>query len=142
MPLEILGPLVIFGISLTVLAVYFSGISKAARLTDAKEVQMEFLRDYADAIIEKTFLTSDNRAGFVALSEKNTFGLVEAMGSQFLTRFLAPGDVASVKLSDGQLDVCYNDFTHKKQHYTIDNQKDAAAILEALSALKTVKRVN
>lgn len=135
MPLEILGPLVICGISLTVLAVYFSGVSKPAKLADQNAARAEFLKDYGDADINKTFLTSDNRAGFLMLSQKNTLGLVEAMGSQFLTRFLAPGDVAGVKLSGDLLEVRFNDFTHKNQHYIVDSKEDVTAIQKALSAL-------
>ncbi|MBL4726453.1 MAG: hypothetical protein JKY83_07240 [Rhizobiaceae bacterium] len=136
MPLEILGPLVICGISLTVLAVYFSGISKLAKLADGAEAKTEFLLDYADARIKSSILTTDKSAGFMILDQKTTVGLVEAMGSGFLTRLLSVGDIAGLELTDGKLNVRYNDFTHKRRSYTVENPKDAATIHDALTALK------
>lgn len=136
MPLEMLGPLVVCGISLTVLAVYFSGISKPAKLADSSEAKTEFLIDYADVGIKNTILTADKSAGFLMLDQKNTVGLVEAMGSEFLTRLLSVGDIAGLDLSDGKLNVRFNDFTHKRHSYTIENPKDAATIHDALIALK------
>lgn len=136
MPLEILGPLVICGISLTVLAVYLSGISKPAKLADNGEAKTEFLLDYADATIKNTILTADKSAGFLMFDRKNTVGLVEAMGSEFLTRLLSAGDIAGLELSEGKLNVRFNDFTHKRHSYTIENPKDATAVHDALMALK------
>lgn len=135
MPLEILGPLVICGIALTVLAVYFSGISKPARLASGAEAKAKFLLDYADIRIKNTILTADKSAGFFMLDQENTVGLVEAMGSEFLTRLLSKGDIASLELSEGKLNVRYNDFTHKRHSYEIKDAKDATTIHDALTAL-------
>lgn len=140
MPLEILGPMVICGITLTVLAVYFSGISKPAKLADNAEAKTEFLMDYADASVKTTILTTDKSAGFLMLKQKNTIGLVEAMGSEFLTRLLSPGDIAGLELSEGKLNVRFNDFTHKRHSYTIENPKDATMIHDALTALKRASK--
>jgi len=136
MPLEILGPLVICGITLTVLAVYFSGISKPARLAGDAEAKSEFLLDYGSERVKSAILTADKSAGFLMLDQKNTVGLVEAMGSEFLTRLLSRGDIAGLELSEDKLNVRFNDFTHKRHSYTIGNPKDAATIHDALMALK------
>lgn len=136
MPLEILGPLVICGITLTVLAVYFSGISKPAKLAGSAEAKSEFLLDYGEEQVKNAILTTDKSAGFLMLDQKNTVGLVEAMGSEFLTRLLSKGDIAGLELSEGKLNVRYNDFTHKRHSYEIDNSKDATTIHDALMALK------
>ncbi|MBL4891941.1 MAG: hypothetical protein JKX91_08975 [Rhizobiaceae bacterium] len=136
MPLEILGPLVICGITLTVLAVYFSGISKPAKLTGDAEAKSEFLLDYGSERVKSAILTADKSAGFLILDQKNTVGLVEAMGSEFLTRLLSRGDITGLELSEDKLNVWFNDFTHKWHSYTIENPKDAATIHDALMALK------
>ncbi|MFK5977333.1 MAG: hypothetical protein QM488_00405 [Rhizobiaceae bacterium] len=136
MPLEILGPLVICGITFMVLVVYLSGISIPAKLTNEAEADTAFLLDYADARIENTILTGDKSAGFLLLNSKNTVGLVEAMGSEFLTRLLSKGDIIGLELSGHRLNVRYNDFTHKRHSYEIESSNDANMIHDALIELK------
>lgn len=135
MPLEILGPLVIGGITLTVLVVYFSGISKVVILADVAAVQQEFLKDYGDALIEQTFLTSNNMAGFLKLRRDDSVGLVEVMGDRYITRILLPGDVVDLQQSSDRLDIRFNDFTHNEQSYTIEDENTAKAVHDLLANL-------
>lgn len=136
MPLEILGPLVICGIGLTVLAVYFSGISKPAKLAGNAEANALFLRDYSDATVTRTIMLSDKSAAFLLLDQDKAVGLVEAMGSGFLTRLLTFNDVAEITIKSDLLAVKFNDFTHKSQSYVIENSNEAITVQNALMALK------
>jgi hypothetical protein len=128
MPLSVLVAIVVVGIALTVLAVHFTGGSEVARLADADEAVRRFLIDFPAEKIDSVHLTADKGTAFLPLHGKG-FGVVHAVGGNFLTRVIMRANVASLSLEEGNiLSLRLRDFTWKGGEFSFADPRSAAEI--------------
>ncbi|MBZ9738306.1 MULTISPECIES: hypothetical protein [unclassified Mesorhizobium] len=132
MSLPVLVAIVVLGIALSVAAVHFTGGSRKARLADAAQARERFAQDYPDEEVTAVRLTSDGQAAFLELG-RGRLGIVQVIGDCFLTRVVAPGDVAALT-SDAANAITLRlaDFTWKGGRFTFADAGDAKAVLARL----------
>lgn len=135
-PLYILGPMVVVGIALTALAVKMSGLSKTAKISNAKHAEEILRRDFADLPkVTDGLVTDDGSAAF--LPAYTSVGLVEAFGDRFITRILRAGDIRSVSEGSGtELQVEFGEFTHPIGRYVFKTAKAANTVADMLKQLQ------
>ena len=135
MSLQILVPLVVVGVSLVVLAVYWLGLSRPARLGGEGQALERYGFDFPGANFDQVLITADRQAAL--LIGKAEVGLVEALGSKFITRRLAANTVIKVERnSDLEVAVGFADFTHGRAHYRFADLATADAAQAALNVVK------
>jgi len=130
--LPILAVMVVFGISLAVAAVHFTGGSRIARLADARAALERFTVDFPDLCPGATYLTADGRAAFLDLGQGRT-GVVQVIGDRFLTRIVTPADVDLANLEESKvLSLRFKDFTWRGGRFAFADAVVAQAMLTAL----------
>jgi hypothetical protein len=97
LPLSVLVPLVVVGISGVVLLTWWLGWARPAVLSSAEETAREFLRDYEDQTVLSVALASDGLGALMQL-EDGDVGLIFSFGDKFVTRRLTAQMVQSVNL--------------------------------------------
>lgn len=107
MPLEVLGPLVLFGVAGVVLLVHLLGGSRSLRLADEAEALAVLAADYPDAAPRRAILADDRRAALVEAA--GGLGVVRAMGDRWFARLLAPRD-AEARESRRGVEIVIADF--------------------------------
>ncbi len=88
MPLEILGPMVVFGIAGIALALHLLGLTSPLRLTSEEAARAAWLREFPDDEITSISLASSGRAALVQLST-SALGLVHTMGADTMAHPLS-----------------------------------------------------
>lgn len=139
MPLEILGPLVLAGIALTVMLVRLLVNAPQKRFWMPEEVRSAFLLDYPGERPGPVILSQSGREALLAI-EGNAprAGFVGSFGSKWVSRLLEPGDIVAMEATgSGSLRLKLADFT--LPGVTIEfgdsGRRDAAmAMLGALGA--------
>ena len=130
--LPILAVMVVFGISLAVAAVHFTGGSRTARLADARAALERFTVDFPDLRPGATYLTTDGGAAFLDLGQGRT-GVVQVIGDRFLTRIVTPADVDLASLVESKvLSLRFKDFTWRGGRFAFADAAAAQAVLTAL----------
>jgi type II secretory pathway pseudopilin PulG len=132
MSLPVLVAIVVFGIALSVAAVHFTGGSRKARLADAQQARDRFAQDYPDERATAVRLTSDGQSAFLEFGN-GRLGIVQAIGDCFLTRLVAPDDVAVLAAADANtITLRLADFTWKGGRFTFADAADAKSVLDLL----------
>lgn len=132
MSLPILVAIVAIGITLTVLAVHFTGGSKVATIADANHAAQLFLADYPNEHAGPALLTSDKQSAFIVMPGER-IGIVQAFGDGYFTRIVTAGDVASVRVQDpAVLTVRFRDFTWTGGHFRFAERAVAESIAASL----------
>lgn len=138
MPLEILAPLVVFGVALAVVIVHFTGGSKGRTLASPEEAVDCFHTDYPDLDASKALLATDGKAALIrpkAPSPAFVAGLVMVMGNRFISRALARHDIAAVENApDNCLKLRLSDFTIGTVQLHFKNARDAKTAIGWLDA--------
>lgn len=116
--------MVVVGVSTVVLLVHATGGSRRAHLVDAGAARERFLIDYPDLTIGAVVLTVGNDAAFLAVDGRR-FGLVQAVGSHFLTRLLDGSAMARAAHDGASIDLALSDFTFAGGRYTFADPADA-----------------
>lgn len=132
MPLEFLLVLVVGGVSLIVVAVQYSGISRPFRLGSEAEAREAFVLRNEDERPAACILSRDGRAAFLKLDNGRT-GVISAMGSKYVTRVFGPEDIRSVACDgNGGMVVRYRDFTYPFGRYRMADAESALEVAEWL----------
>lgn len=132
MSLPLLVAIVVIGISLTVLAVHFTGGSKVASIDDADLARGIFARDFPDERPHSVVLTGDRQSAFLSLPGGRT-GIVQSFGDGYFTRVAVPGDVAALAMRQpATVSIRFRDFTWTGGHFAFADAAAAAAVAQAL----------
>ncbi|GAB4351179.1 MAG: hypothetical protein Kow0026_08070 [Oricola sp.] len=112
MPLPVLVAVVAVGIALVVLVVHLTGGSRVAEIAGEDMARERFLVDYPEAGIVRCILSSDRRDAVLELVDGHV-GLVHAVGSNYLTRFVGRGEMAAEPsaMEEGAVDLDTGDIT-------------------------------
>ena len=108
MPLEILGALVVFGISGVVLLVHLLRMSPRKVFADEADARAAFSADYPEAAVEHLAMSDDGRAAVLATNRGPA--AVTVVGDGTLTRLFAGGDIRRIEERTGRLRIVLDDF--------------------------------
>lgn len=92
MTLPVLVAVVAIGVSLIVLTVHLTGGTRNAELASAEQAIERYLVDYPEDNPVECRLSADRRDAVIDLGD-GAVGLVHAVGSHYLTRHVAQGEV-------------------------------------------------
>ncbi len=98
MPLEILVVLVVLGVGGVVVATWWLGWAKAARLTDGAGAARQFNLDYPELRVASVAMSEDQSAALLKLETADVVGLVFAFGDKFVTRRLTPALLRTINI--------------------------------------------
>lgn len=134
MSLPILLIAVVIGISIIVAAIHFSGGSKAVTIASTEQAVARFQDDYPEQPIGAVWLTVAADAAFLELSNGGT-GVVQAFGDRFVTRSLAPRDIAACsRVAATGVSLRITDFTFPGGEFVFSDAATADAIVAQLTA--------
>lgn len=115
MPLEILLPIVVFGIAGIALILHLLGLSRPAMLADEAAARAAWLEEFPEDRPSRVVLSHDHRA---ALIETTTGpGIVWPMGADTTARYL---DGATLERTAAGLRIDLPDYTAPRIHLALD----------------------
>ncbi len=129
MPLPVLVAIVAGGIALVVLMVHLTGGSRVAAIESEMQARDRFAIDYPEAETARCILSADRRDAVLELADGHV-GLVHAMGSNYLTRFVSRGEMAA-QVSDagaGVVNLLTRDLTWPRAHMTFEDNDTAREV--------------
>jgi len=113
-----------------VLMVHLTGGSRIAEIAGEDAAKARFLVDYPEAQIARVILSADRRDAVLELEDGHV-GMVHAVGSNYLTRFVNRGEMAAVPSAgeDGAVDLDTGDITwpRAQMHFADDETARAVA---------------
>jgi hypothetical protein len=123
------------GIALVVLAVHLSGGSRVAEIADADAALDRFRIDYPEVEALRCILSSDRRDAVLELADGHV-GLVHAIGSKYLTRFVTRGEMAAVASAteDGGVDLNTGDITWPRAHMRFADSETARMVADMFAS--------
>ena len=129
MPLTVLVAVVAVGIALVVLAVHLSGGSRVAEIANANAALDRFLIDFPEAEALRCILSIDRRDAVLELADGHV-GLVHAIGSKYLTRFVNRGEMAAMPSATeaGGVDLDTGDITWPRAHMRFADAETAKTV--------------
>ncbi len=135
MPLTVLVAVVAGGIALVVLAVHLSGGSRVAEIADTDAALDRFMIDYPEVDVLRCILSSDRRDAVLELADGHV-GLVHAVGSKYLTRFVNRGEMAAVASAaeDGGVDLNTGDITWPRAHMRFADSETARTVADMFAS--------
>lgn len=133
-PLILIG-LIVGGLLVIDVLLRFAG-NKSGRLKGVEDAIDQLRRDYPEippAQILRVILTSDQRNAFLTMAG-GMVGLVHGMGDRFVTRQLAPADIAKLE-PDGQtaLNILFRDVTLRSKRFEFASTPDRDFVVKSLS---------
>lgn len=127
----ILGGLIVVDIVLRIV-----GNKNKARVADETDAVAQLQRDYPEVEAQqviRTALTRDRRTAFLIISG-GTLGFVHGVGDRFVTRQLAPADIAElVREGETGLKVRFKDVTLGRQRFEFSSMADRNFVAAALA---------
>jgi len=111
MPLEILVPFVVIAVSVIMLVITRSGLSRQARLSSDQAVAARFGIDFPECTVADIMIDDDRCTALLIMQDTDAVGLVRAIGDRTTTRMLNAGALFSVVERDTGLVVTSTDFT-------------------------------
>ena len=116
MPLEILAAMVVVGVGLSVLLVRWAFGANRPRIREAGEAVRRLRIDFPEAgadAADAVLVADDGRNALIRLAAPaGHLGYVQAFGSKYVSRLIAPGDIRNGKYQgDGVLRVHLKDIT-------------------------------
>lgn len=129
MPLPVLVAVVAGGIALVVLLVHLTGGSRMAVIEGEEQARDRFAIDYPEAETTRCILSADRRDAVLELADGHV-GLVHAIGSNYLTRFVTRGEMAAhVGDADtGVVNLLTHDLTWPRAHMTFEDNDMAREV--------------
>ena len=121
MPLSILLPMVIVGITGIVVLLHLLGLSRMARFEDEAAARAAWLREFPEDMPERITLCHNRSAALIGLRQGN--GVVWPMGADTTAR---PLTGAQITRAEGGLTIVLPDYTAPRIHLTLDRQEIAA----------------
>ncbi|GLS28478.1 hypothetical protein SAMN04488498_10115 [Mesorhizobium albiziae] len=140
MSLPILVAMVVVGITAAVLAVHLTGGSAKARLVEPDQARGRFAEDFPDEAVLAVHITSDAETAFLELAG-GRIGIVQVLGDKFLTRIVAPKDIAHIDGAAGAtVSISLSDFTWGGGIFRFPDEAAAGAVLRALGTRQATKK--
>ena len=115
MPLEILLPMVVFGIAGITLLLHLLGLSRRALLADAGAARAAWLREFPEDAPTRVVLSQDHRAALVETPLGK--GVIWPMGADTTARYL---DGATITRTATGLRLDLPDYSAPRIHLTLD----------------------
>lgn len=135
MSLPVLGVVVIAGVSLTMLLLYFAGWTKIISIQSAEQVQEAFLARYPDQKIKSVVIDDNQRSALLSLAEQDKLGLVVVIGDKLFVRLVERNFIKDVKEFSTGLVLQTHDFTCSKLTLNFTDQAGRAAIKNQIESV-------
>ncbi|WP_370320696.1 hypothetical protein [Oricola sp.] len=135
MPLPVLVAVVAGGIALVVLLVHVTGGSRMALIEGEEQARVRFAIDYPEAETSRCFLSADRRIAILELADGHV-GLVQAIGSNYLTRFVTRGEMAARvgNAGTGVVTLLTHDLTWPRAHMIFEDNETAREVAGLFSS--------
>jgi hypothetical protein len=129
LPLPVLVAIVGVGIALVVLVVHLTGGSRIAEIAGKGAAVERFRIDFPDVEVIRCIISSDRRDAVLELSDGHV-GLVHAIGSKYLTRFVNRGEMAAMPSAkeEGVVDLYTGDITWPRAHMHFADNETAGTV--------------
>lgn len=137
MPQEILGILVLVGVSTIIGAVYFSGLGQIKKPFDADMAVSRILIDFPDLAATKVIFDDARKSAFIFQYEGAPVGLVWKFGNKFVTRLLSAETVHNYKFSGSQLSLNMKESFFGNAAFKFNNDNDITFIQDKFSIVLT-----
>jgi len=138
MPLEILVPFVVLAVSVIMLVITRSGLSRQARLDSTEAVAARFALDFPEYDVTDVMIADDRQAALLTIGGRDVAdaaGLVRTIGDRTTTRLMTSGALHSVVEDDKGLAVRSTDFTWPCQTVRLADPADRARWRKLLDRL-------
>lgn len=135
MPLEILVPFVVIAVSVIMLVITRSGLSRQARLGAPEAVAARFEIDFPACALADILIADDARVALLIMPDTAAVGLVRAIGDRTTTRLLDAGALSSVIERETGLVVTSTDFTWPRHFIRLADAAERARWRTALLPL-------
>jgi len=132
MSLPVLVALVAVGITLTVLAVHWTGGSRLAVIADEAQARARFADDHPDDRVEAVHITADMADAFLLLADGRV-GIVHRVGDMFLTRIVSAADDLRPVMKGVSLELAFDDFTWRGGTFVFNSEASARQVGQALA---------
>jgi hypothetical protein len=133
MGLPLLVAIVVVGITMTVLAVHFTGGSKRAALAGEDHAREIFRAEHPDLLTGTVAVTKDGQSAFLALPG-DAIGVVHVLGDGYLTRIFSRKDVGRAAFAEpATVSIRFRDFTWTGGHFTFADATAAKWLAAALA---------
>lgn len=132
MSLPVLVALVAVGITLTVLAVHWTGGSRLPVIADEAQARARFADDHPDDQVDAVHITADRADAFLLLADGHV-GIVHRVGDMFLTRIVAAADCLSPGIEGASLALAFDDFTWRGGTFVFNSEAAARQVGQALA---------
>lgn len=140
MSLPVLVAMVAIGISLIVAAVHFTGGTKKAVLDGEADAKGRFSDDFPDAQVDEVRLTQAKGSAFLKL-RNGRVGVVQAIGSRYLTRIITPAELVKVTQPDPEtVSLRFRDFTWPGGDFRFAGKAEALAVMDMLGMRQRQER--
>jgi hypothetical protein len=135
LPLPVLVAVVTCGIALIVLVVHLTGGSRPAELGSEQDALERFAIDYPEVAISRCILSTDRRDAVLETDDGHV-GLVHAIGSKYLTRFVNRGEIAASPsaVKAGAVDLDTGDITWPRAELHFDDDETAKIVAGLFSS--------
>lgn len=135
MPLPVLVAIVVGGIAVVVLVVHLTGGSRVAEIASDDVALERFLVDYPEVAATRCIISSDRRDAVLELADGHV-GLVHAVGSNYLTRFVNRGEMAAVpsEKEEGVVDLNTGDITWPRAHMHFTDNDTARMVADMFAS--------
>lgn len=135
MPLPVLIAVVSVGIGLVVLVVHLTGGSRIAEIANEDAALERFRIDFPEAEVTRCIISRDRRDAVLELADGHV-GLVHAVGSKFLTRFVNRGEMAASAsaVEEGIVDLNTGDITWPRAHMHFADNETAQTVADMFAS--------
>ncbi|MCI5073779.1 hypothetical protein [Oricola sp.] len=129
MPLPVLVAVVASGIAVIVLVVHLTGGSRVAEIADERAALERFAIDYPDVDVTRCILSQDRCDAVLELDDGHV-GLVHAIGSKYLTRFVNRGEMSATTSSSeaGAVELNTGDITWPRARLHFADDETAVTV--------------
>ncbi|MEM9278637.1 MAG: hypothetical protein AAGA76_08690 [Pseudomonadota bacterium] len=114
MPLYILVPMILVGLPLVIVLVYWTTRDRKSEPLYAETAKERFLRDFPNFRIKEVMISDHGNSALVFSGQGGETGLVYEIGKNHLTRLLDEHTIIKVEETKAGIDLYVNDFTLKK----------------------------
>lgn len=135
MPLPVLIAVVSVGIGLVVLVVHLTGGSRIAEIANENAALERFRIDFPEVEVTRCIISRDRRDAVLCLTDGHV-GLVHAVGSKFLTRFVNRGEMAASASAaeEGVVDLNTGDITWPRAHMHFADNETAQTVADMFAS--------
>ncbi|MEM7216241.1 MAG: hypothetical protein AAF423_11925 [Pseudomonadota bacterium] len=111
MPLYILVPMILIGLPVVIILVYWTTRDRRSDPLNPQTVEKRFTRDFAGFRSSSVIISDSGNSAFLVSKDSDEVGLLYAVGKNYLTRLLDRNAIRKIEETKSGIDLYVNDFT-------------------------------